>query len=269
MLKHIYIIICLIGSVCVGHSQQNLHSLSIKIEPSCSKLKGSLNLYRSMSFEVFNKKDSNFKRNLNIASDSIRIDSLERWTYMIEYSPSDKSILPSKRIIQLNTDVDIYLDCNYFNRSQQSVSSQLESGEFIVFYSPEFPNPFLNKKGNEIIDYNVLVIERKKQKYYAYYYTGIVRENMFGFGVNLNVNFPISMLEPQQQQQKELNQNEMDTVIAFERELKNRWFEMIEVYQQGTWKIASFYYIPKLGYTLLKLDKELILQLKNNIWEDN
>lgn len=257
------------GFVVVGHSQQNIYSLLIKIEPSCSKLDGSLHLYRSTDFKMYRRKDTSFMRNLNIISDSIRIDSLERFTYMIEYAPSDTSILPSKRIIQLYTDLDIYLDCNYFNRSQQAVSNQLKSGEFIVFYFPEFVNPFLDKNGHEAIDYNVLVVERKKGKYYAYYYSGIVREIMYGFGVNLNVNFPISMLIGAPPQQKKLNKKEMDVVIAFEKKLENGWFEMIEVYKQDTWKIASFYYTPKLGYTLLKVDKESILKLKNDLWESN
>lgn len=269
MLKLISALIVVLTCVTVVFSQQHTYLLSITIEPTCLERDGSLHLYKSTVFEAFAAKDTSVWWELDLTSDSLSVDSLERWSYLIEYIPSDTSISPSKRSIALNSDTDIYLDCNFFNGHQEPFSNQLKSGEFIVFYSPEFPSPFSTKTGHETVDYNLLVVERKKRKYYAYYCSGTVRESMFLFGINLNSNYPVSMLAGPSPEQKEISKEELEMVISFERELQENWFKTIDIYQQPPWKVPQFSYTRESNYSLLKVEKELILALKNKLWNSS
>lgn len=258
----------------LSFSQSNSYSLTIEIEPSCivnlgndSIQHGTLLLYKSTSFEAFYKKDSAVW-DLVPTNESQRIDSLERWTYLIEYTPSDTSILPSQRVIQLNRDTKIYLDCYFFNLNFKPFSSNLESGEFIIFYSPSYPNPFSIKTGNEIVAFKWIVIQRVKRKHYAYYYEGTTPERGYGYGVGLNTNYPISLLFGANPIKIELKKEDLLQIASFESSLTKNWFEIVTAHDQSVCKINKSSYMKNDNHFSVQVDENLILELKEKLWQN-
>lgn len=257
-------------------SQGYDYSLSLRVEHDClfqglaeDSHSGTLTLYKSTMFEAFGQKDSSLQWPLDLAADSLRIDSLERWTYMIEYVPFDTNIQPSKRSIHLNVDSDVYLDCQFFNTPQESFSSTLKSDDCIIFcYATPF-NPFFTRTGHETVDYNYLVIQRKKRKYYAYYSEGTERLYFYGLLSGFNsTNFnripgATVVLE------KELRIEELEQVISFEESLADDWFETMERYPSESAKFVRYHYILRSNSTNLMVDQTTVLRLKNLLWGDD
>ena len=185
---------------------------------------------------------------------------------MLEYIPRDTSILPSKRFIQINGDTEVYLDCYFFNLNFEPFSSNLQSNEFIAFYSPNFPSSFFNKRGDETVEYKWLVIQRIKHKFYAYYYAGVIREIEYAYGVGLNTNHPISMVFGGSPEKIVLKKKDLSQVESFEKRLSENWFNIILTHDQRLWKVNQSYYTIKDNHILMLAEGDLILELKNALW---